>query len=272
LEVTDPEEMANTRISQYWDAERVPAYILDLCESFQVHNPSLPHCLFSETDAERFIAKHFGPREVEAFRGCAIPSMQSDYFRYCVVYVLGGVYADVDYRCVAPLSPLIDRITGGELFSSPTVQILRGGREARWIWSGFFAFRKPRHPFLGLALEIATANMEERLAERLWPVGEKVIESIWLTVGPGVPTFMLLLRDSGSFDAFLKTVARQPSEPFAKLNCDVVGDYERIVEAFEGVRISSHDDMLNWVRQPEFQLPYKDTAVHWKNAKTRIFR
>jgi hypothetical protein len=262
---------AGAPISQYWDTAQVPAYILEICDSFKAHNPSLPHRLFSEADAERLIAERFGERQLRAFKACAIPSMQSDYFRYCAVYALGGVYADVDWVCAGPLSPLVNRVEAGELFASPTLRNF-GGREARWIWSGFFAFREPRHPFLGLALEIATVNMEERLAERLWPIGERVVENIWHTVGPGIPTFLTVLRDHGSFDAVIDAVAGQPAEPFARLNCEVVGDYDRVVEAFEGVRIASHEEMCEWVRAPEEDLPYKDTEAHWKNAKTSIFR
>lgn len=263
--------MADAAISQYWDTDDVPSYVADLCASFRMHNPSFPHRLFSESDTERFIATHFSPREVAAFQGCAIPSMQSDYFRYCVVYALGGIYSDVDYRCVGPLSPLLDRIEGGELYFGPTVHTIQD-REAKWIWSGFFAFTKARHPFLRLALEMATVNMEERLAERLWPTGQKVIEGIWLTVGPGIPTFLSLLRDWGSFDAVIKATAGRPAEPFAKLNCEVIGDYERIEEAFEGVRIAEHHEMVKWVKSPDFSLPYKDTSIHWKNAESEIFR
>jgi len=261
----------NWPVSQYWDTEEIPDYVRDLLATFRDKNPDLDHRVFSEVEAESFIADRIGSREAAAFRACAVPSMQSDYFRYCVVLALGGVYADADFSCAKPLRPLLEGLDRGEIFLSPADHRLKG-RSVRRVWSQFFAFREPGHPFLRLALEIATANLEARIPERVWPVGEKVIESVWLTVGPGVPSLMRFIRDWGSFDAFLDAVAGTDAEPFGKLYCEVIGDYERIHEAFDGVRVSPAESMFHWVSRPDFPLPYKETDVHWQNVRARIFR
>jgi len=249
----------------------VPADVDELLATFREENRGLRHRVYSEREAESLIAERFGAREVAAFRACAVPSMQSDYFRYCIVLERGGVYADVDYRCLRPLRPLIAGQAGGEIFLSPTPLELRG-RDATRIWSGFLAFREPGHPFLRLALEIATANIEARIPDRIWAPGENLAEAIGLSVGPGVPTLMRLIRDWGSFDAFVQGVAGTPAEPFAELYCEVIGSHERIVEAFDGVRVSPHTRMLEWVADPERPLSYKRSDLHWKNTKTAIFR
>lgn len=258
-------------ISQYWNSAVVPDYVVELFETFRAQNPDCRHLVLDEREAEGFIAERFGERQAAAFRACAVPSMQSDYFRYCAVLAHGGVYADADYRCLRPLRPLIEGCEGGEIFLGPTLHPL-GERQTRRVWSGFFAFRHPGHPFLELALELATANMEARIAERVWPAGEHVREAIWLTVGPGVPTLMRFIHEWGSFDAFVEGVAGSPAEPFAELYCETIGEYGRIVAAFEGVRVSSNEAMFSWVGRPEQALPYKETDVHWHNVKSAIFR
>lgn len=263
--------MLGRAITQYWDTPEIPSYVEDLCETFRSRNPGLSHRLFSESEGERLIASHFGPREAAAFKACAVPAMQSDYFRYCAVLALGGVYADVDYVCVSSLQPLIDR-PGGEIFLSPTPRALKG-RDATRLWNGFFAFKEPGHPLLRLTVDIATANMEERISERVWPAGENVIQSVWLTAGPGIFSLLRFMRDWGSFDAFVETVRGTAAEPFASLYCEVVGEYQRVVEAFDDVRISSFDDMTKWVGDPpEMPLPYQKTDIHWQNARGSIFR
>ena len=258
-------------ITQYWNTEEIPDYIGALLQTFRECNPDLRHSVYSESGAEAFIDERFGPREVAAFRACAVPSMQSDYFRYCSVLALGGVYADADFLCVGPLRSLIQGCTGGEIFLGPH-DFRLNDREANRVWSGLFVFREPGHPFLRLALEIATANIEARIPERMWGVGERVVESIWLTVGPGIFTLMRLMRNWGSFDAFREGLAGSPAEPFAELYCDVVGDYDRIHDVFDGVRVSSFKRMSRWVEHPDRALPYKATDVHWHNVKTQIFR
>lgn len=262
---------ARPALSQYWDAELVPDYMADLIATFRERNPDLHHRIFSEAQAEGFIGEHFGPRELEAFRACAVPSMQSDYFRYCVVLALGGIYVDADYVCTRPLRPLFDGCQGGEIFLSPTEHELNG-RMTRRVWSSLFAFREPGHPFLRMALEIATANVEERICDRVWPVGERVVEAIWLTVGPGIFTLMRFIRDWGSFEAFREGVAGSPIEPFVDLYCEAIGSYERLVAAFDGVRVSSHERMFTWIASPDSPLPYKDSDTHWHNFSSAIFR
>jgi len=258
------------RISQYWDTDVAPDYMDTLFASFRDRNPDFEHRVFSEVETERFIAEHFGSRELAAFKTCAVPSMQSDYFRYCAVLALGGVYADADYRCVSSLRPLVDGLDTGEIYLSPTPLYL-GEREATRVWSGFFAFREPGHRLLRLALDIATANVEARIPERIWPAGKNVVESIWLTVGPGVLSLMRFIREWGSFDAFGEAVADTPAGPFADLYCEAIGDYDRITEAFDGVRVASHEEMSRFVT-PDQTLPYKQTDVHWHNVETAIFR
>ena len=257
-------------LSQYWHAETIPAYLQGLIAVFRDRNPDMRHAVFSRAEAERFIASHYGRREVEAFRACAVPSMQSDYFRYCVALALGGIYSDVDYECLRPLRPLLESCEGGEIFLGPTQFSLKG-REANRVWSGLFGFREAGHPFLRLALEISTANIEERLAERIWPAGDRAVEAIWLTVGPGVPTLMRFIRNWGSFEAFVDGVEGTPIEPFAAAYCETIGSYGRIVEAFEGVRVSPSEAMFSWLADPQIPMPYRDTDDHWHNFRGSIF-
>ena len=266
-----PQPQPALSIVQYWDSPRVPDSVAALVETFRRLNPDFCHHLYGEAEAEELIGECFGTRELAAFRACAVPSMQSDYLRYCAVLARGGVYADVDYRCRRPLRSLLEGLDQGEIFLGPSVHEV-GGRPTRRVWSGFFAFRQPGHPFLRLALDIATANLEARIAERLWPAGENAVEAIWFTVGPGVPTLMRYLREWGSFDAFLEAAVGTPAEPFAGLYCEAVGDYDRVVAAFDGVSALPYERMTHWVAEPEQALPYKETADHWHNVRTAIFR
>lgn len=260
------------RIGQYWDDEDVPGYIADGLATFRNGNPDFDHRVYSEAETERFIAARFGERELAAFRACAVPSMQSDYFRYCFLLAFGGIYADADYRCIGTLRPMFDRLEEGEVFLGPGEQTIEG-RDARRVLSGLLAFRRPGHPFLRLALDIATANLEARIAERVWPRGQNVRAAIWLTVGPGILSVMRWIREWGSFAAFLEAAAGTKAEPFGHLYCETIGDYERIVEAFEGVRVSTHDGLFQWVEEiPASDLPYKGGDTHWVNVKSEIFR
>jgi hypothetical protein len=258
-------------ITQYWDQAEVPGDVRGLVTTFEDKNPDLHHRVFSELEAERFIADHLGRRERDAFRMCAVPAMQADYFRYCAVLINGGIWADADLQCIRPLRALLEDCDGGVLFMRPETRKIRG-MDARRMENAFFAFKRPGHPFLRMAVELATANVEARIAERVWSPGENVREAIWLTTGQAIFTLMRFVREWGSFDAVRERAVGTIVEPFCDLYCDVIGSYDRILEAFDGVRVAARQEMDAWVANPAGPLAYKATERHWLNSRARIFR
>lgn len=265
-------------IAQYWDADEVPDYLQELIATFRDRNPEMEHRVFSERTATEFIAEHVGEREAAAFRACAVPTMQSDYFRYCAVYVLGGVYADVGFRCLAPLGPMLERLGGGRVFRV---------QPPGYLLSGLFLYDVPGHPLPRLVIDVATANIERR-ASRL----------VQMVTGPWILSGLSLLHRLGSLDGFRRDVADRGIDtllgPFcreaptmaptraagqavpsmARPLFEAVGDYRRVEEAFEGVRITPYAMVKDWVREPSPSLPYKESDRYWINwqRERSIFR
>lgn len=242
-------------IVQYWHSEEVPADVAELIGTFRDRNPDLRHLLFHQTDAATFIADHFGERELAAFRSCAVPAMQADYFRYCAVLTLGGVYSDVSFRCLRPLRTLTDTTAGGQLFSKETQ-----GK----VINGFFLFRSPGHPLLRLALEVATSNIELRVAE-----------NVNLVTGPWVFSGLWALHGAGSFGAFRQTAASMGLERLAESFISTIGDYSRVSKAFEDVRVAPLDTAMGWVGSQPQRPRYKsddDDWINWRRKKLSIYR
>jgi Glycosyltransferase sugar-binding region containing DXD motif len=260
-------------IVQYWHAEQPPERICAGLASFSERNSDLPHLVFDETTAEAFIAAHFSAREVAAFRSCTVPAMQSDYFRYCAILVLGGLYADADLRCVADLRPLIEE-RGGTLFGRQGPLPEGFAAALRWpyqmgayltVCNSPFTFREPGHPLLELAVKVATANVEHRIAEGA--------RGVWLTAGPGVFTSMYLLHRLGSVEAFLRYATGTVLEPSAPLFCEIVGSHSTIARVMTGVAIrSSKQEAGAWVRALGKPEPGEDLTPHWMSAEGNVFR
>lgn len=75
---------------QYWHDVNVPDEIEELFDLVREHNPDMQHMVFDEVSAAAFIEDRFTARELSTFRACAVPAMQSDYFRYCVGHARAG--------------------------------------------------------------------------------------------------------------------------------------------------------------------------------------
>lgn len=239
---------------QYWHTADLPDEVAADCRSFAELNPDFVYIRFDESSAEEFIARHLSERECAAFRSCAVPAMQADYLRYCAVLTLGGIYCDVDHRCRAPLSALLEDGVGGRLYMRPNEVVI----------NGFFAFADANHLLLRLAVDIATAAVEQRLAE-----------DVWLTTGPGIFTTLYHLSAATSMDGFLTWWAQlhqnyDAMRICAENACEIVGDLDRARNALADVEVAPLAESRSWIGGPSGH--YKSSQPHWSAPASSIFR
>jgi mannosyltransferase OCH1-like enzyme len=237
---------------QYWHSSSLPEDVALLCQTFRQQNPNLVYIRFDESTAEKFIEAHFSDRECAAFRACAVKEMQADYLRYCAVLIHPGVYCDVDHRCIAPVSPVLEGAATGKLYVKPSEVVI----------NNFFAFALPGHPLLRYALEIATRAIELRLAE-----------DVWLSTGPGIFTMLYHLSIANSDEEFLGWWTKEGYESArtcAQNVCDVVRERDRLRLAFAGVDIAPIAEALRSV--PSAAVAYKSPHGHWSQRTSSIFR
>jgi hypothetical protein len=238
-------------IVQYWHDGAPPAYIEELLETFREHNPEMTQLVFDEASAEDLIGERLGEREVAAFRSCAVPSMQADYFRYCAALVLGGLYSDADLRCISSFQPDMPAPGEGWLILRPS----------RPVVNGLFAFGSPGHPLLKLTVELATTNIEHRR----W--------SVYMATGPGLWTTLYWVHRVGSFNIFAENAPTRGSwAKYARWCEEMIGGHERLRRAFQGVRIRKESELESVVQECGMDIPYKKTDVHWINFKGSVYR
>ena len=58
-------------------------------------NPEMQYFLFDDDMCRTFINKHFGKRVVLAFDSLIPGAYKADLWRYCVLYIYGGMYIDI---------------------------------------------------------------------------------------------------------------------------------------------------------------------------------
>jgi len=236
----------------------VPDYIEELLATFSEHNPDREHIVFNEASAATFIADRYGPQELEAFRVLASPKTQADYFRLCAVHAVGGMWCDADSRCDAHLGQLFESTYGGELFQFETP-----GIEA--VNNAFLVFHSPGHRLLGLMIDVATVNIQER--------------ATGFVAGPGVLSTLVMSQRLGSFDAmlaaptderlntsdsWLERLRRMLSE-LTTSHLDLLRTTiteVRLKEALEDVRISPAARLHGLIAHHPWHLPYRDSDDH----------
>jgi hypothetical protein len=244
---------------QYWDDESVPEDVEALFAQIREHNSELEQMIFSRRSAVAFIEEHLGAREVAAFEACAVPAMQADYFRYCAVHVLGGFYCDADCYCAGAISPLLE--ADGFLIESMSMP------EA--LNNNLFAFREPGHLLPKLAMDIATAAIENRLSEKVSAVtGPFVFNLLWRAFKR--ESLDASLREAGG-TAGLRGDRKSVQRQIEAIHV-AVGDDARLASAFEGVRVVAWADILDIITPGSNDLSYKKTNNHFIKWQGTIYR
>ena len=237
-------------LTQYWHAQP-PEEVAALVASQRAANPDLGHRLFDRAGAADFIERRLDARTARAFAECAVPAMQADFFRYCVLLADGGFWVDADTRGLAPLSGLLPGDAQGVVFE----------RHNNNVINGCIGFRAAGHPLAALLLEIAIEGIERRVSN-----------SVWVTTGPGILTYLLLLarldarhRTTLDFDAVGLDVTRS-----VRLCAEVaLRRFPDLDSPFAGIAVRRFEALKPVA--PEMPMAYKAGPLHWVYWQGSIF-
>ena len=182
--------------------------------------------------------------------GMAPVRSMADVFRLAVLWAEGGVYADADMLCLAPLYMLIKKQ------ARPGLIVVYRNR----IQNGFIVQREPRDPFIGACLELAISNIEVlRFPDVYTATGPAIYNALWALIAP---------EDS----------AGAPEDPYARAWDApemLVHARERIeatpelVASFRSMTLLHQVAVDNWI--VDGVPAYRQTPLHWCRWKGSIY-
>ena len=71
-------------------------------------NPKYEYKYFTDKDCDEFILKNFHKDVRLAFNLLKPGAMKADLFRYCLLYVKGGIYLDIKTKLIKPIDKIFD--------------------------------------------------------------------------------------------------------------------------------------------------------------------
>ena len=86
---------------------RVPVLIKHYADSWIGLNPEYEYRFYNDNDIFEFINTYF-PEFIEGYKKIKYGASKADLWRYLIIYKYGGVYADMDCRCMNPLRQWIE--------------------------------------------------------------------------------------------------------------------------------------------------------------------
>ena len=99
--------MIPRKIFQTWETKPLSDEFMTLPQSWINHNPTYEHILFDKNDREEFIKQNFDASVFNAYCRIIPGAFKADLWRYCVLYIHGGVYADIDTICRCSIDTIL---------------------------------------------------------------------------------------------------------------------------------------------------------------------
>jgi len=83
-----------------WHSKNIPEKMIKSIRSVRLNNPEFNFYIFDDKECLSFIKKYFDKDVVLAYNKLIPAAYKSDLWRYCVLYIYGGIYYDIKFRCV----------------------------------------------------------------------------------------------------------------------------------------------------------------------------
>ncbi|KAI5462820.1 hypothetical protein BGZ63DRAFT_402179 [Mariannaea sp. PMI_226] len=143
-------------------------------------NMDYQYTLLGDKKSDEFVQKNFAkePRLIEVYSKLQNIGMKVDLLRYLLMYIEGGVYADIDVAAVRPVDTWVPEHLRGtiKLIVGPEFDRLGGG-----AWAGmpyYVQFGQwtvaaaPRHPVFRTLIDRALQGIEDLIADSGVPIEE----------------------------------------------------------------------------------------------------
>lgn len=137
-------------IIQTNEKTKIPRKMLRSIETILEDNPEYTYLYFTNGKVRDFIRKHFSMRVVNAYDKLKPGAYKADLFRYCALYILGGVYIDTGMVSNAPLRSLIKK---DDVFISPEDNGTKG------VYNAFICCA-PKSQIMEIAIRLVVKNVE----------------------------------------------------------------------------------------------------------------
>ena len=86
-------------IYQTWHTKKLPPKMRECVDKLKKDNPEFEHHLYDDKMCKEFIKKNFDKEVLESFNKLKPGAYKADLWRYCIMYINGGIYLDIKYKC-----------------------------------------------------------------------------------------------------------------------------------------------------------------------------
>lgn len=87
-------------IFQTWHTKKLPHLMKKNSNYIRSSNPKFNYFLYDDDDCSEFIRNNFDENVFNAYNSLIPGAYKADLWRYCILYIKGGIYLDIKYKPV----------------------------------------------------------------------------------------------------------------------------------------------------------------------------
>jgi hypothetical protein len=135
--------------------EDLPDYAKDSIGTWKHMNPDWQHGYMSGPDRESFFKENFPEEVYNTYINLPLGVMKAGLWRFAILYINGGVYADMDTHCKAPIS---------DWLSKDNDVLLDIERDTPWLATQVIA-AKAGSPIMKAAIDLCVSRCSDGIVK-----------------------------------------------------------------------------------------------------------
>lgn len=156
--VEDIPDYIPLKLYQCWHEKDLPEILKSAGEKIRKDNPSFEHHVFDFDECEKFIEENFDIRVLNAYKKLIPKSYKTDLWRYCVIYINGGIYLDISFEPINDFK--FDELINKDNFSSEVGGLMgHGSNPYAGVSNGLMAL-KPKNERLLMTINKIVEHVE----------------------------------------------------------------------------------------------------------------
>ena len=149
-------------VHQTFYTTNLPLQIVKIIQNNKIMCPNYKFIFYDDLDCSNFIKTYFNERIYNAYMmlNDCYGAMKADFFRYCILYKVGGVYLDIKSKIIFPLK-LIIKEDDSCILDIPRNNLEPWRRDSPTYEQWLLMF-EPNHPYLNKMIEQMVTNIENK--------------------------------------------------------------------------------------------------------------
>ena len=163
------------KIYQTWHTKDLPPLMKRCTKLLKKANPEFEYYLYDDNDCIEFIKNNFDPEVLWAFNQLIPGAYKADLWRYCILYINGGVYIDIKYKCINNFK--LKSLLNKEYYVLDRYDMTY---HEKGIYNGLMVC-KPQNPLLLILINMIIYNVKNKIYgyNALYPTGPALFANMY---------------------------------------------------------------------------------------------